>query len=78
MSISEKIRKFFYDQKIEKERKRILRIRQMKVRDRPFSDRENEEEMKKFIMSGTYQDSDGRRRKIKSLSRDITTYYRQG
>ncbi len=71
------LRTWWLDLKREKERKRILRIRQMKVRTQPFSREENEKEMKKFIMSGTYKDSDGKQRKIEKLGRSMESYFRE-
>ena len=69
------LRTWWLDLKREKERKRILRIRKMEVRTQPFSREENEKEMKKFIMSGTYKDSDGKQRKIEKLSRSLGSYF---
>lgn len=73
--VVENLRDWFLNQKIERERKRILRIRQMKVRTQPFSREENEQEMKKFLLSGSYTDSDGKQKKTMKLGRTIESYY---
>ena len=73
--IVEDLRTWFLNQRLERERKRILRIQKNEVRIRPHTEIENEEEMKKFIMKGTYTDSDGKQRKIEKLGRSIGSYY---
>lgn len=77
LPVVENLRQWWLNQKVERERKRILRIRQMKVRTQPFSRQENEEEMKKFLLSSTYQDSDGNQRKTKKLGRSMESYFRE-
>jgi len=71
------LRDWWLNQKIERERKRILKVRQMGVRTKPFTAIEMEDEMKKFIMKGTYIDSDGREQKIKKLGRSMSSYYKE-
>lgn len=77
LPITKNLRTWWLNQKVERERKRILRIKQMKVRTQPFSREENEKEMKKFMMSGTYKDSNGIEQKIEKLSRSINSYYKE-
>lgn len=77
LPVVENFRQWFLDQKKEKERKRILRIRQMKVRTQPFSREENEREMKTYLLSSTYRDSDGNQRKTLKVGRSMESYYKE-
>ena len=71
------LRTWWLDLKRERERKRILRIRQMKVRTQPFSREENEKEMEEYIKRGYYKDSNGVEQKIEKLSRSINSYFKE-
>ena len=74
---TENLRTWFLNQKKERERKRILRIQKNEVRIRPHTEIENEEIMKKYLLSSTYRDSDGNQRKTKKLGRTMESYYRR-
>lgn len=71
------LRTWWLDLKRERERKRILRIRQMKVRTQPYSREENEKEMEAYMKRGTYTDENGKEVKIEKLARSINSYYRR-
>lgn len=46
-----------------------------KVRIRPHTEIENEETMKKFLLSGSYTDENGNKVKTKKLGRTVGSYY---
>lgn len=72
----ENLRDWYLNQKREKERKKMLGANKDEVRIRPHTEIENEETMKKFIMKGTYTDSDGKQKKIERLGRSVESYRR--
>ena len=73
----ENIREWWLDLKNEKERKRILKIREGRIRIKPHTEIEMEEEMKKYLLSSTYIDSDGNEKKTKRLGRTMASYYKE-
>ena len=73
----ENIREWFLNQKIEKERKRILKIKEGRIRIKSPTEIEMEDEMKKFLLSGTFRDSDGHQIKTEKVGRSIESYYRE-
>lgn len=75
LPIVKDLRTWWLNQKIERERKRILKERQIGVRTRPLTAREMEKEMREFIMKGTYIDSDGVEQKITKLGRSMESFY---
>ena len=77
LPIVKDLRSWWYDLKREKERRRILKISEGKVRTKPFTEIENEAEIRSFIIKGTYKDSDGKQRKIEKLGRSMRSYFRE-
>lgn len=77
LPVTENLRDWWLRRKAEKERKKILGANKDEVRIRPHTEIENEQEMKKFIMRGSYIDSDGKERKIEKLGRSVGSYYRR-
>ena len=75
--VVENLRDWFLNQKKERERKKMLGANKDEVRIKPFTEAENEQEVKKFIMKGTYTDSDGKQRKIERLGRSAESYRRE-
>ena len=77
LPVIENLREWWLNQKIERERKRILKIQHGKIRTRPHTAHELEEEMKKYLLSSTYRDSDGNQIKTKKLGRSMESYYKE-
>ena len=75
--IVENLRDWYLKRKAEAERKKMLGANKDKVRIKPFTEAENEEEMKKYLLSSTFRDSDGNQRKTEKLGRSMESYYRR-
>lgn len=73
----ENIREWWINQKLEKERRLLLKIKEGRMRIKPHTEFEMEEEMKKYLLSSTYRDSDGNQIKTVKLGRSIESYYRE-
>lgn len=77
LPVVENLREWWLDLKKEKERKRILKIRQGRIRIKPHNEIENEETMKKYLLSGTFRDPDGNQIKTVKVGRSIESYYKE-
>lgn len=71
------LRDWYLKKRAEIERKKMLGANKDEVRIRPHTEIENEETMKKFLLSGSYIDSDGNKIKTKKLGRTEASYYRR-
>lgn len=77
LPIVEDLRTWFLNQKKERERKKMLGADKDKVRIKPFTPAENEQEMKKFLLSGSHIDENGNKVKTRKLGRSVQSYYRE-
>lgn len=71
------LRDWYLKKKAEVERKKMLGANRDEVRIRPHTEIENEQELREFIMRGSYIDSNGKEKKIEKLGRSVESYYRR-
>jgi len=77
LPITKNLREWWLDERVERARKRILKIKEGRIRTKPHTAIEMEEEMKRYLLSSTFRDPDGKQIKTVKLGRSTESYYRE-